>query len=78
MSTVSLRGLQHVTVFASDPQTDVDFYTTLLGLRLVEQTVDFDAPDSYHLCYGDAPAPRRACSPPSPGRASPRVGRARG
>ena len=54
MSTVSPRGLHHVTAIASDPQANVDFYTGLLGLRLVKQTVNFDAPDSYHLYYGDA------------------------
>ncbi|GAA1841673.1 ring-cleaving dioxygenase [Microlunatus capsulatus] len=54
MSTVSPRGLHHVTAIASDPQANVDFYTTLLGLRLVKQTVNFDAPNSYHLYYGDA------------------------
>jgi glyoxalase family protein len=32
----------------------VDFYTRVLGLRLVKQTVNFDAPDTYHLYYGDA------------------------
>jgi len=31
----------------------VDFYARALGLRLVKQTVSFDAPDSYHLCCGD-------------------------
>ncbi|SDT31968.1 glyoxalase family protein [Friedmanniella luteola] len=54
MSTVSPRGLHHVTAIASDPQANVDFYTGTLGLRLVKQTVNFDAPDSYHLYYGDA------------------------
>jgi catechol 2,3-dioxygenase-like lactoylglutathione lyase family enzyme len=31
----------------------VNFYTKALGLRLVKQTVNFDAPDTYHLYYGD-------------------------
>jgi glyoxalase family protein len=53
MSTVSPRGLHHVTAIASDPQANVDFYTRTLGLRLVKQTVNFDAPGSYHLYYGD-------------------------
>jgi glyoxalase family protein len=53
MSTVSPRGLHHVTAIAGDPQTNVDFYTSTLGLRLVKQTVNFDAPESYHLYYGD-------------------------
>ncbi len=48
------HGLHHVTAIASDPQANVDFYATVLGLRLVKQTVNFDAPDSYHLYYGDA------------------------
>ena len=46
-------GLHHVTAIATDPQRNVDFYTTVLGLRLVKQTVNFDAPDTYHLYYGD-------------------------
>jgi glyoxalase family protein len=46
-------GLHHVTAIATDPQRNVDFYTEVLGLRLVKQTVNFDAPDTYHLYYGD-------------------------
>lgn len=46
-------GIHHVTAVASDPQRNVDFYATVLGLRLVKQTVNFDAPDTYHLYYGD-------------------------
>ena len=53
MSKVSPHGLHHVTAIATDPQANVDFYTRTLGLRLVKQTVNFDAPDSYHLYYGD-------------------------
>ncbi|WP_433558951.1 ring-cleaving dioxygenase [Pseudonocardia xinjiangensis] len=54
MSTIAPHGLHHVTAIASDPQRNVDFYTRVLGLRLVKQTVNFDAPDTYHLYYGDA------------------------
>lgn len=50
---VAPHGLHHVTAIASDPQRNVDFYARTLGLRLVKQTVNFDAPDSYHLYYGD-------------------------
>src|SRR3954465_1606914 len=60
MSQVNPHGLHHVTAIASDPQANVDFYTRSLGLRLVKQTVNFDAPDTYHLYYGDeqrTPAP---------------------
>ena len=46
-------GLHHVTVIASDPQRNLDFYTQVLGQRLVKTTVNFDDPGSYHLYYGD-------------------------
>ena len=48
-----LAGIHHVTAIAGDPQRNVDFYTGFLGLRLVKVTVNFDAPDTYHLYYGD-------------------------
>ncbi|MBI2842985.1 MAG: ring-cleaving dioxygenase [Armatimonadetes bacterium] len=48
-----ILGLHHVTAIAGDPQKNVGFYTGLLGLRLVKQTVNFDDPDTYHLYYGD-------------------------
>ena len=38
---------------ASDPQRNVDFYTRVLGLRLVKQTVNFDDPNVYHFYFGD-------------------------
>jgi len=53
MSVITPHGLHHVTAIASDPQRNVDFYTRVLGLRLVKRTVNFDAPDSWHLYYGD-------------------------
>ena len=46
-------GIHHVTAIASDTQRNVDFYTDLLGLRLVKVTVNFDDPGAYHLYYGD-------------------------
>ena len=54
MSDIAPHGLHHVTAIATDPQRNVDFYTGALGLRLVKRTVNFDAPDTYHLYYGDA------------------------
>ncbi|WP_166353254.1 ring-cleaving dioxygenase [Phytoactinopolyspora limicola] len=53
MNTVAPHGLHHVTAIAGEPQRNVDFYTQVLGLRLVKRTVNFDAPDTYHLYYGD-------------------------
>ncbi len=51
--TVKPHGIHHVTAIAGDPQRNVDFYTKVLGLRLVKQTVNFDAPHVWHLYYGD-------------------------
>ncbi len=49
----SIPGLHHVTAIASDPQANADFYVSVLGLRLVKRTVNFDDPTTYHLYYGD-------------------------
>jgi glyoxalase family protein len=51
--SINPHGIHHVTAIASDPQRNVDFYTKVLGLRLVKQTVNFDAPNVWHLYYGD-------------------------
>ena len=48
-----ISGIHHVTAIASDPQRNLDFYTEVLGLRLVKRTVNFDDPGSYHLYFGD-------------------------
>ena len=53
MTAVAPQGLHHVTAIATAPQRNVDFYSRVLGLRLIKQTVNFDAPDSWHLYYGD-------------------------
>lgn len=48
-----ISGIHHITAIASDPQQNVDFYTRVLGLRLVKRTINFDAPDVYHFYFGD-------------------------
>ena len=53
MTTIAPHGLHHVTAIATAPHRNVDFYTRVLGLRLIKQTVNFDAPDTWHLYYGD-------------------------
>ncbi len=50
---MKLDGLHHITMITADAQATVDFYGELLGLRLVKKTVNFDAPDVYHLYFGD-------------------------
>jgi glyoxalase family protein len=43
-----------MTAFCDDPQENYDFFTNVLGMRFVKQTVRFDVPEKiYHLYYGD-------------------------
>ncbi len=48
-----ILGLHHITAIAGDPQRNYDFYTKVLGLRLVKKTVNFDDPQTYHFYYGN-------------------------
>ncbi|ASS68335.1 MULTISPECIES: ring-cleaving dioxygenase [unclassified Paenibacillus] len=51
--TLATKGIHHITAFATDPQGIVDFYAGVLGLRMVKKTINFDAPEVYHLYFGD-------------------------
>ncbi|MBP1157225.1 MULTISPECIES: ring-cleaving dioxygenase [unclassified Paenibacillus] len=46
-------GIHHITAFVTDAQENVDFYAGVLGLRLVKKTINFDAPEVYHLYFGN-------------------------
>jgi len=48
-----ITGLHHVTSMAGNANQNNAFFTDTLGLRRVKKTVNFDAPDVYHLYYGD-------------------------
>ncbi len=48
-----IHGLHHVTSIGSDARAIDRFWTRTLGLRRVKKTVNFDAPEVYHLYYGD-------------------------
>jgi glyoxalase family protein len=48
-----LEGIHHVTAITGDAPGNVDFYTRLLGLRMVKKTVNQDDPTVYHLFYAD-------------------------
>ncbi|NJN93989.1 MAG: glyoxalase [Anaerolineales bacterium] len=50
---MTIQGLHHITLVCSDAQRTIDFYTQVLGQRLVKKTVNFDDPGSYHLYFGD-------------------------
>lgn len=50
----AIPGIHHVTAISGAPQPNVDFFTGVLGQKLVKKTVNFDDPGTYHLYYGDA------------------------
>jgi len=51
--TPTIPGIHHITAIAGDPQRNLDFYSTILGLRLVKLTVNFDDPGTYHFYFGN-------------------------
>ncbi|WP_167628852.1 ring-cleaving dioxygenase [Listeria valentina] len=50
---MELKGLHHVSIFTENARRNFDFYTKVLGLRLVKKTVNQDDPYTYHLYYAD-------------------------
>jgi glyoxalase family protein len=52
----SITGIHHVTCIAGDAQENLDFYTGVMGMRLVKKSVNQDSPDTYHLFFADGDA----------------------
>jgi glyoxalase family protein len=50
---MKLEGIHHVTAITADAPGNVEFYTGVLGLRMVKKSVNQDDPSVYHLFYGD-------------------------
>ena len=50
---MSILSLHHISIICRNAQRTADFYTKVLGLRLVKRTVNFDAPTTYHLYFGN-------------------------
>jgi glyoxalase family protein len=50
----SVNGLHHITAISGPAQENLDFYTGVLGMRLVKKSVNQDDPGTYHLFYADA------------------------
>ena len=48
-----IKGIHHITAIAGDAKRNLDFYTRVLGLRLVKKTVNFDDPGTYHFYFGN-------------------------
>ncbi|MBB3932605.1 glyoxalase family protein [Kaistia hirudinis] len=53
---LSLGGFHHLTAITANASGNLDFYTRVLGLRLVKKTVNQDDTTAYHLFYGDGDA----------------------
>lgn len=51
--TLQVEGLHHFTAIAGNPTENAKFYVNKLGMRMVKKTVNHDAPEMYHLFYGD-------------------------
>ena len=50
---MKLEGIHHISAITGDAVGNVEFYTGVLGLRMVKRTVNQDEPNVYHLFYGD-------------------------
>ena len=49
----TIQGIHHITAIAGNAQRNYNFYTKVLGLRMVKRTVNFDDPGTYHFYYGN-------------------------
>ncbi|HYC51520.1 MAG TPA: VOC family protein, partial [Gemmatimonadaceae bacterium] len=49
-----ISGIHHVTCISGNAQENLDFYTGVLGMRMVKKSVNQDVPDTYHLFFADA------------------------
>jgi len=50
---MKLEGIHHISAITGDARGNVEFYSGVLGLRMVKKTVNQDEPNVYHLFYGD-------------------------
>ncbi|WP_214770260.1 MULTISPECIES: ring-cleaving dioxygenase [unclassified Exiguobacterium] len=48
-----LKGIHHVTAITSSAEKNYDFFTNVLGMRLVKKTVNQDDIQTYHLFFAD-------------------------
>ena len=47
-----ILGLHHITAIAGNAKRNFEFYTKVLGLRMVKKTINFDDPGTYHFYFG--------------------------
>jgi glyoxalase family protein len=51
--SMRLDGIHHISCITGDARANLDFYTRVLGMRLVAKSVNQDDPHVYHLFYAD-------------------------
>jgi glyoxalase family protein len=52
-ASMQLEGIHHISVITGDAPRNADFYTRVMGMRLIAKSVNQDDPSVYHLFYGD-------------------------
>jgi glyoxalase family protein len=50
---MNLKGIHHLSAYTANANENYQFYTEVLGMRLIKKTVNQDTPTMYHLFYGD-------------------------
>lgn len=50
---MKVQGIHHISGIVRHPQENIDFYTSLLGLRLIKKAVNFDDANTYHFYFGN-------------------------
>lgn len=48
-----VHGIHHITAISGSAQKNFDFYTSVLGLRFIKKTINFDDPNTYHFYFGN-------------------------
>ncbi|MHB1103907.1 MAG: ring-cleaving dioxygenase [Devosia sp.] len=54
--SLELKGIHHLTAITAQAARNLEFYTSIMGMRLIKKTVNQDDTSAYHLFYGDAVA----------------------
>ncbi|MFA5692593.1 MAG: DUF896 domain-containing protein [Acholeplasmataceae bacterium] len=50
---MKIKGIHHISNLVNHPQENIEFYTSLMGLRLIKKAVNFDDASTYHFYYGN-------------------------
>lgn len=53
---LTIQGIHHISSMVKQAQEHVDFYTNVLGLRLVKHTLNYDDVNGFHFYFGNEDA----------------------